>query len=476
VKLLLFLVAVLWLFITGAATGHVLLNKRKPRGAALWLVIIALVPLAGPLFYWVLGINRLKRKSAFRARMKAVYGDKFQHLSSAAALPPSFPDGVVSLAGISERVSGQPLTAGNRIDPLYEGNQAFPAMLTAIGAARHSVNLSTYILDRDAVGLRIVSTLCAAAGRGVKVRVLVDGIGTSRSAILMARRLRGAGASLSIFHPLLGLTMRRPSINLRNHRKILIVDGKVGFTGGLNITGRHFLSRWKQDPPVRDIHFRVEGPVLSSMQMVFAQDWQTSRGEVLEGETFFPEPTQKGDVLARMIASGPDEDLENIYEIILGALRSARRSVLIMTPYFIPDRAIIQALRSTVLAGVSVDLLLPEKSDHPLVQSASTAYLPELLEAGVRIVLVPPPFVHSKLMVVDNIWSLIGSANLDPRSFRLNFELDLEVYSANLAEELEGYARDMSVDGSILTQEMLESRPLRMRLLEGAVKVFSPYL
>jgi cardiolipin synthase len=383
---------------------------------------------------------------------------------------------VLSLAGISERVTGQPLTAGNRVEILYEGNEAFPAMLTAIGSAQHSINLSTYILDKDAVGRRIISALCNAAQSGIQVRVLVDGIGTSRSAISMARRLRQSGAKLAVFHPLLGLPMRRPSINLRNHRKILIVDGVIGFTGGINISSRHFFTRWRVDSLVRDVHFRIEGPIVSTIQEVFAQDWQASRDEALIGDHFFPEPLDAGPALIRAVPSGPDEDLENIYEIILGALRSTRQSVLIMTPYFIPDRTIIQALRSSVLAGVAVDLLLPEKSDHPLVQKASMAYLPELIQTGIRTILVPPPFVHSKLMVVDGFWSLIGSANLDSRSFRLNFEFDLEVYSEAVAEELTRYVKDMSAEGYVLEPGILASRPLRTRLLEGAVKIFSPYL
>ncbi len=473
---LLFLTIAFSILISAAAVGHALLWKRDPRGAALWLVISILVPFVGPLAYWVLGINRLKRRSAFRSRMRAHREALMPQPSRQAVLPPNISSSIVDLAGISKRITGQPLTTGNLINPLYGGNQTFPAMLTAIGAARSSINMSTYILGKDAVGRRIISALCAAAQSGVQVRVLVDGIGTSRSAIIMARKLKDAGAKLAVFHPLLGLPMRRPSVNLRNHRKILIIDGEIGFTGGLNITSLHFLSRWKDAPPVRDIHFRIEGPVLPFMQEVFSLDWQASRGEVLEGESFFPEPACPGNDLIRAVPSGPDEDLEHIYEIILGALRSARNSVLIMTPYFIPDRAILQGLRSAVLAGIAVNLYLPEKSDHPLVQGASTAYLQELVEAGVRVVLVPPPFVHSKLMVVDDAWSLIGSANLDPRSFRLNFEFDLEVYSRDFANKLTIYARNLSAEGVVLQAGMLRSRPLARRLMEGAVKVFSPYL
>jgi cardiolipin synthase len=338
------------------------------------------------------------------------------------------------------------------------------------------VNLSTYILDRDAVGARIISALCTAAQRGVEVRVLVDGLGTSRAAIAMARRLRGAGAMLSIFHPLFGLWVRRPSINMRNHRKLLIIDGRIGFTGGINISSRHFFSPRKKIETVRDIHFRVTGPVLKYMQAVFAEDWYASKGELIDSDGFLSEPEGRGEALARAVSSGPDEDLEKIYQLILGALRSARDHVLIMTPYFIPDRALIQALSSAVLAGVRVEVLLPEKSDHPLVQSASMTYIPELIENGVKVLLVPPPFAHSKLMVVDRTWTLIGSANIDPRSFRLNFEFDLEIYSRDFATRMLEYSNKMSSEGTVLSLEMLRARPLATRLFEGAVKVFSPYL
>jgi cardiolipin synthase len=263
---------------------------------------------------------------------------------------------------------------------------------------------------------------------------------------------------------------------MRNHRKLLIIDGQVGFTGGINISGRHFLTPWKKVEPVRDIHFRVTGPVVEHMQAVFAEDWYTAKGELLDSEKFLEKPRSDGEALIRAVSSGPDEDLERIYQIILGALRSARKHVLIMTPYFIPDRALIQALCTAVLAGVSVEILLPEKTDHPFVQRASMAYVPELIGNGVKVRLIPPPFVHSKVMVVDGAWSLIGSANIDPRSFRLNFEFDLEVYSKEFSTRMLQYSDEVSAEGTELRMEALLARPLMTRLFEGAAKIFSPYL
>jgi len=465
-----------WLILTTASVFHILLNKRDPRGAALWLVLSGLVPFLGPFLYWVLGINRISRSGVVRARRRSRPGWEHWHPGSdEVASEGSYPD-LYPLMEISRQITGRPLLSGNTVDPLHDGNQTFPAMLAAIGAAERFVNLSTYILDRDAVGSRIINALCTAASRGVEVRVLVDGLGTSRSAIAMARRLLKAGARLSIFHPLFGIWVRRPGINMRNHRKLLIIDGSVGFTGGINISSRHFFTLWKKVEPVRDVHFRITGPVIEHMQMVFAEDWYSSTGELLVYSRFPGEGRSGGDAHARAVSSGPDEDLERIYHLILGALRSAKTHVLIMTPYFIPDRGMIHALGSAVFAGVKVEILLPEKSDHPLVQNASMAFVPEIMESGVKVVLVPPPFVHSKLMIVDGVWSLIGSANIDPRSFRLNFEFDLEVYSKELAASLLRYTEKISSGGTVLALEDLKARPLRKRLLEGASKVLSPYL
>jgi cardiolipin synthase len=470
------IVFVLWALATVCSVAHILLNKRNPRGAALWLVIVILMPLSGPFLYWSLGINRLHQSKVVRTRRNRGSGSWSHHPLDITESSVFQNAGVRSLATLSESIVGKPILSGNSVEALYEGNQVFPAMLAAIGAAKHSINLSTYILDRDAVGKRVISALCSAAEQGVQVRVLVDGVGTSRAALSMARRLRSSGARLTVFHPLFGSLFRRPSFNMRYHRKLLVIDGVVGFTGGINLSSRHLFSRTKEIDGVRDIHFRVGGVVVGSMQETFSLDWQVSTGEILTDERLFPKHQKAGDSPMRAICSGPDEDLEKIYQLVLGALRSATESVTMVTPYFIPDRAIIQGLASAVLAGVRVKLLLPAVSDHPLVQRASTAHLAELLEAGVEVLLIPPPFVHSKLMVVDGEWSLIGSANLDPRSFRLNFEFDLEVYNETFARELLSYADSLASNSVNLTVEELRNRPMLTRIVEGAAKVFSPYL
>jgi cardiolipin synthase A/B len=457
------------------AAGHAILNKRNPRGAALWLVIIILLPLAGSFLYWVLGINRIHRRALARARKKR---GAVCRVYSSERIVQDLPGGrrFKTLNLLATRATHRPLLAGNNVEPLFDGNETFPAMLESIGGAKKSVTLSTYILDRDAVGIRVVDSLCAAAVRGIQVRVLVDGLGTSKSALKMASRLRDAGAKVSVFHPLPGLPFRRPSINMRNHRKILVIDGQLGFTGGINISGRHFFSKNWEKELVRDIHFRITGPVVEGMQDVFAEDWYASAGEVLEGDVFFSRPREEADAYARAVASGPDENFEKIYEIIIGAIHAAGETITIVTPYFIPDRPLVQALRSAVLTGVEVRIFLPVKSDHTVVTWASNAHLSELLDSGVSIFWTAPPFVHSKLMIIDGFWSLIGSANIDPRSFRLNFEFDIEVYNSDLAEKLTDYADGLKKEAIPLNSDMLLTRPLYRRLCEGVARMFAPYL
>ncbi len=316
-----------WIAAVAAATlaaGHVLLNKRNPRGVALWLGIILAIPVIGPLLYWLLGINRVWWKRPIRARKKGIAVKSEYPDDYLASVPPTT-HFLKSLPVLTERATQRPLLANNSITPLYEGNEVFPAMLEAIGGAKRTIRLSTYILDRDAVGLRVIDSLCAAAKRGINVHVLVDGFGTSRSAIKMARRLRKAGAHLAIFHPIPKLPFRSPSINMRYHRKILVIDGLTGFTGGINITSRHFFSKIISKQHVRDVHFRVQGPIVSALDEVFTEDWTAATGTTIERETLAP--MEEGSAISiRAVASGPDENFEKIYEIVLGALKFAERT------------------------------------------------------------------------------------------------------------------------------------------------------
>jgi cardiolipin synthase len=265
------------------------------------------------------------------------------------------------------------------------------------------------------------------------------------------------------------------SINLRSHRKIMVVDGRLGFTGGMNIRQGNCL---KQQPrtPVQDVHFRVEGPVVAHLQEVFTDDWLFTTGEALRGGLWFPTPEKAGTVLARGVPDGPDENFEKLRWTLLGALAVSRESVRIVTPYFLPDSTVVSALNLAAMRGVQVDIVLPAKNNLPFVHWASRAMWWQVLMHGCRIWLSPPPFDHSKLMLVDGAWVLLGSANWDARSLRLNFEYNLECYDAQLAVRVAELIESKRRHARLVTLEEIDGRPLPEKLRDGIARLLTPYL
>jgi cardiolipin synthase A/B len=453
------------------SAGHALINKRDPRSALGWILTCVAVPLFGPLFYWGMGVNRIYS----RARRWHLEAGEALHWPAPGASAVSAPlpadlSYLKELRRLSDRVVSTDLTPGNSIVPLENGEEAYPAMLAAIGSGVSSVHLCTYIFDGDTTGRLFVDALKKAAERGVEVRVIVDSLGEKYSRPTAKKLLKGSAVQFRSFLPL------RPGgyLNLRNHRKILVVDGALAFTGGMNIGDRHLVRG--PGPLVKDLHFQVTGPAVADLQRTFLEDWRFAKGEQLTGERYFPKVPEAGSALVRAVSDGPDKEFRKLHWIILGALSCARKRVAIVTPYFIPDRALIAALVTAALRGVSITLVLPGVNNLPFVQWASRSYLWELQQHGVRIFSQPPPFVHTKFMVVDGSWSLIGSANLDPRSLRLNFELDLEVYDLRFARLLEGRCASAVAASRELTLTEMDGRSLPIKLRDGAAKLFSPYL
>jgi cardiolipin synthase A/B len=461
------------------ASLHAITTKRTTGSALAWVGLVWLSPLFGAILYLLLGINRVHRQAS-EARAGAVrYRESWR-------LAPEASDMMVEergeayrhlgeLARLGDRVAERPLLPGNRVETLAGGQSAYPAMLAAIDAARESVSLATYIFDFDRAGRSFVEALQRAVSRGVAVRVLIDDVGArySRPTTSVAA-LRRAGVPVARFMPAI-LHWKMPYFNLRNHRKILVVDGRVGFTGGMNIREGHDL-RLEPKHPTPDTHFRVTGPVVAEMQEVFAEDWSFATRERLAGSAWFPELERAGEMLVRGVNDGPDVDFERLQSVILGALTAARHHVTVMTPYFIPDQVMSASLTLAAMRGVEVRICVPEKSNLQLVQWASTAHWAPLLEKGCRIFLVPPPFDHSKLMMVDDAWSLIGSANLDPRSLQLNFEFNLECYDAELSTSLRRMVEE-KLDGSTeVSLERLRNRPFRWQLRDNLARLLSPFL
>ncbi len=460
------------------ASGHAVLYKRDSRSAIAWVGFIWLIPLAGAVVYFIFGVNRLRRHAAELRESLERYHAPVLH---AECLPdelhehiPAHANHLTMLARVVGEVVDRPLLPGNAIDPLVNGDEAYPAMLEAIRQARHSISLETYIFDRDEIGLRFVEALGEAQRRGVQVRVLIDAAGTRYSFPSILHALRRAAVRHATFLPLLG-GWRLLSMNLRTHRKIMVVDGSVGFTGGINIRQGHCVNLHPRRP-VQDLHFRVRGPVLAQLQEAFADDWLFTTGEALRGEAWFPPPERCGAVLARGVSDGPDEDFEKLRWTLLGALSIARESVQIVTPYFLPDPPVVSALNLAAMRGVQTDIILPSRSNLPFVDWASRAMWWQVLEHGCRIWLTPPPFDHSKIMLVDRCWALVGSANWDARSLRLNFEFSVECYDSELAQRLGRIVEEKRKVAAAVTLADMDKRPLAIRLRDGVARLLTPYL
>jgi len=453
------------------ASIHAILNKKDSRAAVLWLGFIYLLPALGPVLYLAFGVNRIRRHAlslrvgrtapqAIPEDMGEPHQPEVEHLRM--------------LSRVVDRVASRPLLAGNRIQALVDGDEAFPAMLAAVESATVSISLASYIFDNDRSGKRFVEALGRAVARGVQVRVLVDDAGARYSWPSVVGRLKQVGVPVARFLPTLA-PWRFTTMNLHNHRKLLVVDGRLGFSGGMNIRQGNMLSE-KPKRPVRDLHFKIEGPVVAQLQEVFVNDWAFCRKEVLTGDTWFPDLNECGNLIARTIPDGPDEDMERVRWTLLSALSCARSSVRILTPYFLPDQALITALNVAALRGVETDIILPAKSNLRYMHWASRSMWWQVLERGCRIWLTPPPFDHSKLMVMDSHWVFFGSANWDPRSLRLNFELNLECYGRDFASEMETLVQRKLQGAKRVTLEEVDGRPVLVRLRDNVARLFSPYL
>lgn len=452
-------------------TLHVLRTKRDIGSAIGWIGLGWLVPLTGACLYVMFGVNRVRRL-ARRLSKRQRWSSKHGVSTGKQVL-----DGEYEL--LSEavgRLTGRPLLGGNTLRRFENGDTAYPVMLQAIGTAQRTILLCSYLFHDDKIGSQFVDAIIAAKGRGVQARVIVDGVGSGYLRCRAANRLVAAGVPTSRFmHSL--LPWRMPFINLRTHKKILVVDGHIGFTGGMNIAVENMLQDHPKHP-VSDTHFELRGPIVHQLSEAFAKDWSFSTRQDLDREEFFPEqrevtPPGTG-ALMRVVTSGPDNDVEKIEFTMMQAAAMARRSIRIMTPYFLPDERLLTVLAMAATRGIEIDIVMPLASNQKPVDWARNANNGPLLDAGVRLWLARPPFNHSKLMTMDTSWALIGSSNLDVRSLRLNFELNVEVYDKAMASEIDMFICDHR--HIRLTHHDLDKRNFAHRLRDASARLMLPYL
>lgn len=469
---------ILTLYTTACVTiAHVLLHKKDSRAAFGWIATIFMLPLPGIILYWLFGIARVDSRATYlmeKAAKKVLGGLKDLHSGFLVNDPQgsidnsTLPPQIAKLSMPGQKVSDRCVVGGNVIYPLHNGEQAYPRMLEAISAARYHVYLSTYILRNDAIGKMFIEALNNAAEKGCVIKLLLDGIGSFLP-------LRGWKSRL---HPCINLAYflsphifpPQLSLNLRTHRKILVCDSTVAFTGGMNISQHHMMTN-KHSHRVQDIHFYCTGPIIRELETAFLLDWSFVTGEA--AQLPFRPIKKQGSTLCRMILDGPGSSHETIHDLFCGMLSSAQKNIRIMNPYFLPTAQLSEALISAVLRGTSVAVIIPKNSNHRLVQWAMTHQLPQLVEKGVNIFLQPLPFAHTKLLLIDDEYTLMGSSNLDPRSLNLNFEIVIENFDSELTQQLITFFDTIKSKSSRLTKHTL---PISVRLRNAASWLFSPYL
>ena len=466
---------------SAVAAFHALLTKRDSRAALGWIAVCLVFPFLGPVFYFLFGINRVRtRAREMHARYDFALGEVYDPLADEPGddHPPPATDAVLppdlaEIARVGSSVSRRALVEGNEVTVLHAGERAFPEMLAAIEAAEAFVYLTTYIFETNHTGRLFIDALAAASARGVDVRVMIDGVGEWYSWPRAGSLLRRRSVRVARFLPpkLLPPTVH---INLRNHRKILVTDRGSAFTGGMNIGDRHLADDQSNPYRVVDAHFRLRGPIVSHFSRLFLDDWRFITGESIETPNIVVD--KAGTAVCRTIVDGPDEDFDKLLMVLIGIVSVARRRLLVMTPYFLPPAGLVAAMQAAALRGVDVSVILPERSNLPYVHWATRNMLWELVQRGVRVYEQPAPFVHTKLLVMDEAYSQIGSANIDPRSLRLNFEVAVEVYDRNLASTLAAHFEDVRQRSRRVTLHELASRPLGTRTRDAAAWLFSPYL
>jgi cardiolipin synthase len=447
--------------------GWIVLQKRAPAATLGWLLGLAALPYIGFLVYYVLGPQRIKRQRMRRAR---------SHVTLPQAEGAVLGEEARELARLGQASTGLPITTATDVRLLVDGAATFDALLADVHAARHQVHLEYYIFAADATGAALRDALIERARHGVVVRLLLDAVGSSGCPRRFLAPLLDAGGEVAWFHPMrFGRIWKRPWLNLRTHRKIVVIDGRVAFTGGINVTDEEN-ERIRRDA-YRDLHMRLEGDCVRSLQQVFVEDWAYATGtrDFIASVAHVMPPAQPGPLQAQVLASGPDSPWEAIHRMHVAAIHSARQRVWLATPYFVPGSAALMALTSAALSGLDVRLLVPKVSDSRLVTFAARSYFDELMLAGVRIYEYGPRMLHTKAVLVDDSLAIIGSANFDARSFRLNFEVSMMFADADIAARLAGLIEGEFANAPRVHHQ--RERPLwTARLPEALARLLAPIL
>lgn len=461
-----------------ATIPWILMTKKESTSAVAWCLLVFFLPLLGSIFFVLFGYQHvnlpLKRKKRHKKRFRAAHEDAPGRAVPGSAAAPTPDASVEGFGRLAQRFGAFPVTENNFLKVYHDGTAAFEDMFAAIAGARHHIHLEYFIIQPDATGRRLLDLLAQKAKAGVEVRLLYDAMGSHRLGRRALRPLRKAGGQCRVFLPV-SLLRRRIQVNMRDHRKILVIDGQVAFTGGLNI-GDEYLGLVSRFGYWRDTHLQLRGAAVAGLQRVFIEDWDFAADEDLRGAAYFPAPTAGGPHTVQVVHSGPDQDLKSIREVYFAAILRARRRLWIASPYFVPDAGLRDALCLAGYLGVDVRLLCQFHPDKWIPWFAGRYYFDEVLKAGVQVYQYARGMMHSKVVLVDDDWASVGTANLDNRSLYLNFEVNCLIYSRDTVAELErAFLDDLKVSIR-LEREAYCARPLAGRVVENACRLLSPIL
>ncbi|KIL52173.1 cardiolipin synthase [Jeotgalibacillus soli] len=463
--------------------GILLFLERKDASATwAWLMVLFFIPIAGFALYLLLG-RRLSKKKLFDWEDRHKVGiDNLIQYQMDAIQQKTFEFSSKETEDMQDLIYMQlinnhaVLTQDNDVKIFIDGHKKFDALFKDIEEAKNHVHLQTYILRRDNLGKRLMTLLLKKAKQGVKVRVLYDDMGSRGMTKRYFKELRAAGGEVEAFFPS-NVPIINPRLNFRNHRKLVIIDGRVGYIGGFNV-GDEYLGLDKRFGYWRDTHLRVEGSSVHPIQTRFILDWNQAsyRHDIEYAEHLFPAIPRKGEVAMQIVSSGPDSEWEQIKNGYIKLITNAKEYIYIQTPYFIPDASLLDSLRIAALSGVDVRIMIPNKPDHMFVYWATYSYVGELMKAGARIYIYDNGFIHAKTLVADDEAASVGTANIDLRSFRLNFEVNAFIYDKGTASKLGQIFRDDMKLSTELTDELYQSRSLYIRFKESISRLLSPIL
>ncbi len=456
----------------------VIQQKGDPLKTVSWIMVMLLVPIAGIILYFYFGQNYRRQKIFNRKelgdmeRLRDYSHVQILELPGKEFLKDPKIKSKQHIMTLLLNNSKAMLSENNSLNIYSRGKEAFDVILKDIDSAKNHIHLMYYIIEDDKIGKRVQEILIKKAQQGIEVRVIYDDMGSWSLSNKYIKPLKEAGVQIYPFLPV-RFPLFTNKINYRNHRKIVIIDGKIGHLGGMNVADRYIeggaeLGMWK------DMQLRIKGEAVHSLQVIFLTDWYFVSKKVINDDIFFPENAIKEKRLVQITASGPDSDWANIMQAYFAAITTAENHIYIASPYFIPNESILTALKTAALSGVDVRLMIPQKSDSHVVYNSTLSFVGELMEAGIKIYFYKKGFNHAKLMLVDGIFSSIGTANMDIRSFDQNFEVNALIYDEEIAARLEKLYLDDLKRCNTSTLEEWNNRSWLKNTKENLARLFSP--